>query len=169
MGVFPADRIVEKWAKPCAFVLNTDNHSRPGLHWLAIYVDKNSNGWYFDSYGRAPFIREHLRVIRKNCRLLRWNTIQLQSLESSNCGHFCVMFLHFLSSGKTMHQFQSIFSDDLRHNDHISATFVKKICKKVRNPRHLYFSGSGDPHFNLTTATMSQFLPLRSLQCCSRR
>ena len=166
VGVFPADRIVEKWIKPCAFVFNTDNHSGPGLHWLAIYVDKNSDGWFFDSFGRKPFIREHLRVIRKNCQLLRWNTIQLQSLESSHCGYFCVMFLHFLSSGKTMHQFQSIFSENLQDNDRISATFVKKICKKARNSRHLY-KGGGTPHHD--TSTLSRFVPLYSLQCCSRR
>lgn len=165
VGVFPADRIVEKWVKPCAFVFNTDNHSRPGPHWLAIYVDKNSNGWFFDSYGRKPYIREHLRVIRKNCRLVRWNTIQLQSLESSKCGHFCVMFLHFLASGKTMSQFLNIFSGDLRDNDRISASFVKKICKKTGHSKRLY-TGSGIPHRD--TPTMSRFAPLYSLQCCSR-
>lgn len=156
MGVFPADRIVEKWVKPCAFVFNTDVSSKPGAHWVAIHVDKNNNAWYFDSYGCGPRIREHLRVIRKNCRQIRWNTFQLQSHESSNCGHFCVMFLHFLSAGKSMSQFQSIFSKNLRDNDQISARFVKKICKKVRNSRHLY-SGGG---------SMSRSAPLCSLQYC---
>lgn len=142
VGVFPADRIVQKWTKPCAFVFNTDDHTKIGTHWVAIYVDKNNRGLYFDSYGLPPLIRHHLRVIRKNCRQLRWNTIQLQSPESANCGHYCVMFLHFLSLLGTMQQFQNIFSENLQENDRISAKYVKKICKKVKNSR-LSYTGRG--------------------------
>lgn len=138
VGVFPADRIVQKWNKPCAFVFNTDDHTKIGTHWVAIYVDRNNKGCYFDSYGQPPFNRHHLRVIRKNCKQLRWNTVQLQSLESANCGHFCVMFLHFLSSVKTMRQFLQTFSTDLQANDRISAKFLKKICGKYRNSKKLH-------------------------------
>ena len=138
VGVFPADRIVQKWSKPCAFVFNTDDQTKIGTHWVAIYVDDNSRGWYFDSYGQPPLNRHHLRVIRKNCKQLRWNTTQLQSLESANCGHFCVMFLHYLSSFKTMRHFLEIFSADLQENDRISARFVKKICGKFKNSKQLH-------------------------------
>ena len=143
VGVFPADKIIEKWTKPCAFVFNTDLHTQPGAHWVAVYVDKNANAWYFDSYGLPPFVRHHLRAIRKNCRCLRWNTRQLQSTNSAVCGQFCILFLHFLSTAGTMNQFIIIFSDDLHKNDRISAEYVKKMCKKVRNSRLSHMGGGG--------------------------
>ena len=77
MGVFPADQIVENWVKPCAFVFNTDGHTKIGTHWVAVHVDKFGKACYFDSYGRPPFARDHVRAVRKNCRQLHWNAIQL--------------------------------------------------------------------------------------------
>ena len=136
--MFPADSIVQKWTEPCAFVFNTDDHTKIGTHWVAIYVGRNNKGWYFDSYGQPPLNRHHLRVIRKNCQQLRWNTTELLSFESANCGHFCIMFLHFLSSLKTMRQFLRTFSTDLQANDRISTRFVEKIGEKCRNSKQLH-------------------------------
>jgi hypothetical protein len=35
-------------------VCNTDVPSKPGIHWVAIYVDEEGHGDYFDSFGRLP-------------------------------------------------------------------------------------------------------------------
>ncbi|CAB0044380.1 unnamed protein product [Trichogramma brassicae] len=37
VGVFPADRIPKVWTKPTAFILNTDDHTKPGMHWRFYY------------------------------------------------------------------------------------------------------------------------------------
>lgn len=130
VGVFPADKIVERWHKPCAFVFNLDNSTQPGSHWVSIYVTKNSDGFYFDSYGLLPTVPNHIRVLRKNCRQLRYNTVQLQSESSKVCGQFCIMFLFFMCRGGTLFEFQNIFSSNLKNNDRIAYTFVDKIIKK---------------------------------------
>jgi ribosomal protein S19 len=50
-GVFAADKIPIKVQPPVGLVINTDISSRPGKHWLAVYIDENFIGYYFDSYG----------------------------------------------------------------------------------------------------------------------
>lgn len=97
MGVFPSDKIPKRWTRPYAMVFNTDGSKKPGSHWVAIYVDDQFRGWYFDSYGIKPYIPEHINRIRKNCKSLRWNVKHLQSYESTVCGRFCVMFSKFLA------------------------------------------------------------------------
>ena len=93
--------------------------------WIALGdVDDRYRGWYFDSYGLKPFVPEHINRIRKNCKSLRWNVLQLQSHESTACGHFCVMYLHFLSFGLGFDKFLQCFSSNLQKNDDIVRDFV---------------------------------------------
>lgn len=137
VGVFPADRIPRVWMKPTVFVFNTDNHNKPGLHWVCAYVDKTGVGWYFDSYGLPPIRPEFITRLRKNCKHFRWNTMCLQSESSDVCGQFCIMFLHHMSSGLSMKKFLKKFSADTQKNDTIARNFVK--CKKSNNN----FKGKG--------------------------
>lgn len=133
MGVFPADQIPRKWHKPSAFVLNTDPSFKPGSHWVALYVEKNGSGWYLDSYGFPCMIEEHLKSIKNNCRNFRYNTVQLQSDNSSVCGHFCILFLHFMSCGYSMDDFVRIFSSNLSQNDRIVRNYVSSLKRKTSN------------------------------------
>ena len=55
-GVFAADQIPLVWTRPTACIFNTQRHDKPGLHWVAIYVNKNGDAWYFDSFGVPPYI-----------------------------------------------------------------------------------------------------------------
>ena len=50
-GVYSCDTLPPK---PELLVCNTDPHDKPGTHWIAIYVDKNGRGEYFDSFGMEP-------------------------------------------------------------------------------------------------------------------
>lgn len=124
VGVFPADQIPRVWTKPTAFVLNTDDHTKPGMHWVAVHVDKLGNAMYFDSYGIPPFIPEHFNRLRKNCKHFRWNAVQLQSESSDTCGQFCLMFLDYMSSGLGIQTFLNNFSDDLKKNDTIARDYI---------------------------------------------
>lgn len=110
--------------KPTAFVFNTDNHKKCGTHWVAAYVNESSRGWYFDSFGLPPIIPHHIKRIRKNCKNFRWNSIQLQSENSDVCGHFCIMFLYYMSANLGIGKFLQNFSDDLKANDAIARNFV---------------------------------------------
>ena len=131
VGVFPADQIPRVWTKPTAYVFNTDNHFKPGSHWVAAYADTLENGWYFDSFGLAPIIPDHINRLRKNCKRLRWNTTHLQSLSSDVCGQYCIMFLYYMSKGLGIEKFLNNFSTDLFRNDEIVKNFISS--KKIKN------------------------------------
>lgn len=136
--MFPADRIPWVWMKPTAFVFNTDNHTQPGMHWVAIHVDSHGFGHYLDSYGIPPFIPNHIKTLRKNCKHLRWNVKQLQSETSDVCGQYCLMFLHYMTNGLGFEAFLNNFSDDLKKNDCIARSFIKH---KSRD--NYQFTGNG--------------------------
>ena len=45
-GVYPANKISKLRSLPALIVCNTDPSSRPGEHWIVLYVDENSRGEY---------------------------------------------------------------------------------------------------------------------------
>lgn len=125
VGVFPADQIPRVWPKPIAIIVNTDDHTKPGMHWVAVHVNKSGNALYFDSFGMPPFVPAHINRLRKNCKQFRWNTIRLQDTSSDVCGQYCIMFLHYMCSGLGFKKFLDNFSDNLHNNDNIVRKFVK--------------------------------------------
>ena len=50
-GVYPSDTAPMRWTKPAAIVVNTDPHTKPGSHWIAMYLNNLGHCIYFDSYG----------------------------------------------------------------------------------------------------------------------
>ena len=51
-SVCPANKIPKLRSLPALIVCNTDTSSRPGEHWIVLYVDENRIGEYYDSMGR---------------------------------------------------------------------------------------------------------------------
>lgn len=136
-GVFPADRIPNRWSRPAAIVANTDDHTKPGKHWVAIYVDENGHGIYFDSYGLPPLISHHYNRLRRNCRTLEWNTKPLQALKSRVCGEYCISFLDCMCRGITLATFCRYFTSNKMKNDTIVARYYRKkmLHNKKRHTR----------------------------------
>ena len=146
VGVFPADKIPRVWTKPVAFVFNTQDNSLPGQHWVAVYVDRNGQGIFFDSYGLPPYVINHIRRMRKNCKQFVWNTTALQSESSNVCGQFCIMFLRYMSRGLKMRDFLNKFTTDLKLNDRIAAHYVNRLKRnaryKINHRNHAYSHSS---------------------------
>lgn len=126
-GVFPSDRIPKIWTKPSAYIFNTRPHSHPGEHWTAMFVNRDGRGIFFDSFGEPPSIPEYLQRIRKNTTLYVYNKKQLQSLDSTVCGEFCVFFLHCMCIGLNLDQFIDLFTDDTAKNDKLVHEYVEKF------------------------------------------
>ena len=124
VGVFPADQILRVWSKPTALVVNTGDHKRPDMHWVAVYVNKSCDGLYFDSFGIPPVIPDHINRLRKNFKSFRWNTVQLQS-DTDVCGQYCIMFLSYMCKGLGFEKFLDNFSKNLVKNDDIVRSFVQ--------------------------------------------
>ncbi|RLJ22614.1 hypothetical protein DJ031_00500 [bacterium endosymbiont of Escarpia laminata] len=104
-------------AYPVAFVCNTHNRTKPGEHWIALYVDDNGQGEYFCSYGLPPRHVEFRRFMNKHCVEWTHNSKRLQSPVSNVCGQYCVAYLMFRCRGLPMKEFVKGFGTDLVAND----------------------------------------------------
>ena len=102
IGVFPRDRIKPPKKRKCAYVWNTDTHTGRGQHWVAVYIDEDGVGYYFDPYGLYPRYRSFINFLRTQCTRWIYNDVCIQPLFSKACGPFCVYFLLHMSLGWTL-------------------------------------------------------------------
>ena len=103
IGCFPANfnkYLPERIPNKCGFIMNTDDDKKAGSHWVAVYIDKNSEINYYDSFGREPtkdFMKRLNKLISKikpNTYLkMKINKIKDQKSTTNNCGFFCCKFL----------------------------------------------------------------------------
>lgn len=119
-GVFSIDTLPET---PHLLVANTDPSDKPGTHWIAINVDSQRRGEYFDSFGRKPpaifedYLNEH-------CISWSYNAKQLQSVVSSYCGFYCCVYCVLKCRGFSLNRIVSLFTNDTGYNDYIVRDFI---------------------------------------------
>ena len=55
-GVYVLDEIkhIKQISFPSAHVFNLDPSYKPGVHWVAVYFDREGLPEYFNSFGRPP-------------------------------------------------------------------------------------------------------------------
>lgn len=131
-GVYPRDLLPLSVNSPSAIVVNTDPQSRPGTHWTAIYINEYRAADFFDSYGKPPN-KESKDFIQRNSRTSRFSTASLQSLTSTVCGQYCVLFLFFRSRGVSMDRFLSIFTNSATLNDRLVCLLFAKYFGDVHS------------------------------------
>ena len=124
-GVFSSDTLP---TTPRLLVCNTDPARKPGEHWIAISVDKNGRGEYFDSFGRPP--NKHFeRYMNSNCKRWSFNKRQLQSRISAFCGYYCCTYIALKNRGYDMTKIVGMFINDTGYNDWLVHRIV---CNKRR-------------------------------------
>jgi hypothetical protein len=92
-AVVPKDKLSFKVTYPSAYVINTDNSTGPGEHWLAVYYKSDKTAVFFDSFGLAPQFYGLDNYMRKTSISYSYNQQQLQGIMSSTCGYYCVLFI----------------------------------------------------------------------------
>jgi hypothetical protein len=75
----------------CLNVLVTSPMDRPETHWVALYIDANSRGEYYDPTGRPPFLWAYVNFMNKHCTSWTYNAIRVQEEGSTVCGHHCIV------------------------------------------------------------------------------
>jgi hypothetical protein len=115
--VGPYDVLPKNFKLPAAFIFNTSSSFEPGTHWQALVISENGTGYFFDSYGMKPMIKEVNHFIRLHCKSIIFNTKQLQQTNSHFCGHYCAMFVYFLTHRLTMDKYLAHFTNNLFIND----------------------------------------------------
>ena len=87
--VFSRDNLPE--IKDEAYVINLDEYSDIGTHWVALYVNNKNDVTYFDSFGVEHIPKEIKTFINK--KNIKTNTLRIQANDSIMCGYFCIGFL----------------------------------------------------------------------------
>lgn len=128
IGTFPCDKIPPPPWVPCAYVINTDDASRPGEHWVAIHIGSNGVGFYFDSFGLPPLYQNIIDFLTLHCpQGYYYNpfTIQSTNPESATCGQYCILFIYFECLTSSYEAFLSLFTTNGDVNDVIISTLVQ--------------------------------------------
>jgi len=119
-GVFSVDTLP---SHPRLLVCNTEPSSKPGEHWIAIYVDERTGrGEYFDSFGRPPR-GDFEDYMNRHCTAWIYNRKQLQSVVSSFCGYYCCFYC-MCKYKLDLPKIVACFTNDTGFNDYIVHSFV---------------------------------------------
>ena len=113
-GVYSTDNLRNK-IKDGAYVINLDEYSDIGTHWIALYI-KNNIFTYFDSF-KVEHIPKEIKKFIKN-RNIKKNIFRIQAYDSIMCGYFCIACIDFMLKGKRLTQYTNAFSpNDFKKND----------------------------------------------------
>ena len=116
IGVYSRDNLPDK-VKDGAYVINLDEYSDIGTHWIALHVN-NKTVTYFDSFGVEHIPKEVQKFI--DDRNIISNIYRIQNYDSIMCGYFCIGFIDYMFKGKSLTDYTNLFSpNNLKKNDDI--------------------------------------------------
>ena len=84
-----------------------NEYTDTGTHWIAVFV-KNNAVIYFDSFG-VEYIPKEVKKFIGN-KDIKTNIFRIQAYNSIMCGYFCILFVEFMFTGKTLSDFTNLFS-----------------------------------------------------------
>ena len=124
-GVYSKDNLPDK-TNEGASVVNLDEYSDIGTHWIALYVN-NKTVTYFHSFGVEHIPKEIKKFI--NNKNIITNIFRIQAYDSVMCGYFCIGFIDFVLNGKSLTDYTNLFSpNNFKKNDDIILNyFLNKL------------------------------------------
>jgi hypothetical protein len=129
VGVFARDQLLIIHQRPALLVVNTDESTKRGEHWVAIYLGANNYGEYFDSFAQQPHT-DIVLFLNKYC--LHWTRSdrQIQSISSYLCGNYVLFFCFHRKRGLDLQKITRMFSNDTGWNDMLVHRIV---CRTLIN------------------------------------
>ena len=107
--------------KDGAYVINLDEYSGIGTHWIALYINKKTFT-SFDSFGVEQIPKEISKFI--NNKNIIANIFRVQAYDSTICGYFCIGFIDFILKGKKLTDFTNPFSpNNFKENEDITLNY----------------------------------------------
>ena len=85
--------------KDGAFIIDLEEYSDIGTHWVALWV-KNNNATYFDSFGVEHIPKEIIKLIKN--KNIKTNIFRIKANDLIMCGYFCIAFIDFMFKGKSL-------------------------------------------------------------------
>ena len=113
LGVYALDKVPVRaiTSYPYTVIINTDDSTQPGSHWVAIHKDIMQRGYYFDSFGFPPKLDDLLATM-DSCADWTYNSFRLQSYASTVCGQYCLFFVTHIARGYDMEHIVHVLNQD---------------------------------------------------------
>ena len=92
-----------------AYVINLDEYSDIGTHWVALYVHDVT---YFHSFG-AEHIPKEIKAFTDHSLSIATNIFRIQAYDSRICGYFCIGFIDLMLAGKTFFSRNNFTKNDI--------------------------------------------------------
>jgi hypothetical protein len=127
LGVFSRDTLPKQFKLPMGLIVNTDASTQFGQHWVAIYIDENAFGEYFDSVGLPPFREEFLKFLYCHCDEHVFNNVQIQCPDCITCGEYCCAYLAARFNGLDFPNFINLFTPNTYNNDKLIRHYFSLI------------------------------------------
>ena len=89
-----------------AYVINLDEYSDIGTHWVALYVKSNDIN-YFHSFGVEHIPKEITKFIKN--KNIKTNIFRIQAYSSIMCGYVCIGFIKFMLKDKSLTEYANLF------------------------------------------------------------
>ena len=93
--------------KDGAYIINLDESSDIGTHWVALYVIDND----------FIHFNKEIKTFTSN-KNIRTNIFRIEAYDSIMCGYFWIRFINFILAGKTLTDFTNIFSQNNFKRNH---------------------------------------------------
>jgi hypothetical protein len=137
--VIPADYVKTRLrtSPPYLYVINIlPSYKLKMGHWVVWTCDENCNYEWFDSFATKPadygvYFKEIAKLYPKCI------SRPLQSLNSSDCGRYCLFYSYFRAMECSMSKIVNKFSYNRHKNDLVVRNFYKnlRICKDPAETR----------------------------------
>ena len=133
-NVYMRDEVLDLYPEPGNYIVNMQSSDGNGTHWVAIMCTER-DCYYFDSFATNP-PKEIDYFIRKRYQRYAINTKDVQALQSTYCGFFCIaLFIYvkknaILSFYETCSAYCNIFEINRSLNDLVIRNFFRQIIPK---------------------------------------
>lgn len=85
------------------YIINLGDLDKSGTHWTCLYIE-NENAFYFDSFAGAPEDIIIKKLKKNKVKNLIYNDyFQMQDIEETLCGIWCILFLYYMTFSKKTH------------------------------------------------------------------
>ena len=102
IGVYSRDNLPNK-IKDGGYVINLDEYSDIGTHWIALYVNNKTV-----TFGIEHIPKEVKKFISN--RNIISNIYKTQNYDSFMCGYFCIGFIDYMFKGRSLTNYTKLFS-----------------------------------------------------------
>ena len=144
-GAYAADTFIETLdfsnQSTLAFIVNTDQSTLYGRHWVAIIQEPGARFEFFDPLGHGPWHYANLNMFNS----VAFNSHPLQNPLTNTSAHICLLYLYLRSHGHSfqcaLEWFKSLFIDfgSLTNGVYVIITALKLHYRiPMHSLEHLY-------------------------------